>query len=186
AWHKVAEGMKLYAEENGLGEQWEDVMALVRDRLKVQKLRAEMFTQEPEVNNLSSRPAYGPLIRVGAVVYGPTNEIGVVSLFCAIAEELGFLILKMQTGFPDCEAMRVVEGGRMKPVKIEFEHESRNFLLHKHDPAACDLIVCWEHNWPECPLEVLELKSAVERLAEKRERCPQCKKLRMKMGKEDL
>ena len=34
----------------------------------------------------------------------------------------------------------------------------------RHDPAACDLIVCWEHNWPECPLEVIELRSVVDRL----------------------
>jgi hypothetical protein len=27
-----------------------------------------------------------------------------------------------------------------------------------HDLKGCDMIVCWEHNWPECPLEVLELK----------------------------
>ena len=27
--------------------------------------------------------------------------------------------------------------------------------------TKCDLIVCWEHNWPECPLEVIELKSLV-------------------------
>lgn len=178
AWHKVAEGMKLYAEENGLAQEWEDVLRMVRERLKIQKLRAEMFTQENEVDNLSERPVYGPLIRVGAMVYGPTNEIGVVGLFCAVAEELGFFILRMQTSFPDCEAMRVVEDGRLKPVKIEFEKESRNFLLHKHDPVGCDLIVCWEHNWPEAPVEVLELKSAVERLAEKRERCPHCKRVK--------
>jgi len=24
--------------------------------------------------------------------------------------------------------------------------------------------VCWINNWPECPLEVIELKSVVERL----------------------
>jgi hypothetical protein len=30
-----------------------------------------------------------------------------------------------------------------------------------HDPKGCDLIVCWEHNWPECPLEVLELRAIV-------------------------
>ena len=29
--------------------------------------------------------------------------------------------------------------------------------MHSLDDA--DLIVCWTHNWPECPLEVLELKS---------------------------
>jgi hypothetical protein len=46
-------------------------------------------------------------------------------------------------------------------VKIEFELESRNFLRHMHDPAKCDIIVCWEHNWPECPLEVIELKKMV-------------------------
>jgi hypothetical protein len=23
------------------------------------------------------------------------------------------------------------------------------------------VIVCWEHNWPECPIEVIELRSLV-------------------------
>ena len=31
-----------------------------------------------------------------------------------------------------------------------------------HDPAKADIIVCWEHNWPECPLEVIELKKLVK------------------------
>jgi hypothetical protein len=77
-----------------------------------------------------------------------------------MTERLGFLVLRVQTGFPDCEAMRVV-GGRLRPVKIEFELESRNFLRHMHDPAGCDLIICWEHNWPECPIEVIELSALI-------------------------
>jgi len=24
---------------------------------------------------------------------------------------------------------------------------------------GCDLIVCWVHNWPECPVEVIELST---------------------------
>jgi hypothetical protein len=44
-------------------------------------------------------------------------------------------------------------------VKIEFEKESRNFLRHGHLPSGCDLIVCWVHNWPECPVEVIELST---------------------------
>ena len=74
---------------------------------------------------------------------------------------LGFLVLRIQTEFPDCEAMRVVGENRLQRVKIECEYESRNFLKHMHEPTGCDLIVCWEHNWPECPLEVVELKTAV-------------------------
>jgi hypothetical protein len=46
-------------------------------------------------------------------------------------------------------------------VKIEFEQESRNFLKHMHLASECDLIVCWKHNWPECPLEVIELRTAL-------------------------
>jgi hypothetical protein len=50
---------------------------------------------------------------------------------------------------------------RWIPKKIEFENESRNFLTHMHSLDGADLIVCWTHNWPECPLEVLELKSII-------------------------
>ena len=91
----------------------------------------------------------------------PTNELGVVYLFGSLAAGLGFMVLRMQAEFPDCEAMRRVEGGRCQWVRIEFEHESRNFLKHMHDASRCDLIVCWEHNWPECPLEVLELRGKI-------------------------
>ena len=27
-----------------------------------------------------------------------------------------------------------------------------------HEASRCDMIVCWEHNWAEYPLEVVELK----------------------------
>jgi hypothetical protein len=46
-------------------------------------------------------------------------------------------------------------------VRIEFEYLSRNFLKHRHRVDKCDIIVCWIHNWPECPLEVLELRKVV-------------------------
>ena len=48
----------------------------------------------------------------------------------------------------------------MRDTIIEFEATSRNFDIHKHDPKKCNLIVCWEHNWKQCPrnIEVLELK----------------------------
>jgi len=39
-------------------------------------------------------------------------------------------------------------------------------LLHGHEWSECDLIVCWEHNWPECPVEVIELKKELERMVE--------------------
>lgn len=107
------------------------------------------------------RAIYGPVMRPYPLICGPVNEMGVVFLFGARAEELGFLVLRIQTEFPDCEALRMIDDERCERVKIEFEHESRNFLKHMHEARECDLIVCWKHNWPECPIEVLELRSAL-------------------------
>ena len=95
----------------------------------------------------------------------PMNEQGVIFLFGAVARKLGFAVIQIQAGYPDCEAFREVEPGRWQWVRIEFEYESRNFLGHGHAPEKCDLIVCWSHNWEESPLEVLELKSAMKQIS---------------------
>ena len=95
------------------------------------------------------------------MVHAPTNEMGVVLAFGAFADPLGFGVETVNTAFPDCTAKRRVADGRWRAVRIEFEFRSRNFRDHRHDPAECDLIACWEHDWPDAPVEVLGLKSAV-------------------------
>ena len=99
-----------------------------------------------------------------AMARAPVNENGVVILFGMVAEELGYSIELMNAGFPDCEASRRVVGNRWERVRLEYEHRSRNFLAHGHDAARCDVLVCWDHNWPECPIEVLELSKIVKTL----------------------
>ena len=120
-------------------------------------------TAEPEGagKKLPAKGAYGRLMLYGPMVCAPTNEQGVLFLFGAMAEKLGFALLKIGTSFPDCEVFRVVDGDRLERVKAEIEYESRNFLKHMHDVNGCELIICWRHNWPECPLPVIELRSAI-------------------------
>ena len=106
---------------------------------------------------------YGRLMRYGPMVCAPTNEQGALFLFGAMAERLGFALLKIGTSFPDCEVFRVVDGDRLERIKAEIEYESRNFLKHMHDVKGCELIICWRHNWPECPLPVIELRSEINK-----------------------
>ncbi len=113
------------------------------------------------VRVLADRPTYGPSLVPAALAHGPVNELGVIYLFGMLASQLGFVVMRIQKEFPDCEAMRRVEGGRWQRVRVEFEFESLNFLKHLHQAEDCDLIVCWEHNWEECPLEVVELRKAL-------------------------
>jgi len=113
---------------------------------------------------LPDRPIYGPPMVTGPLACGPTNENGVIYLFGSLALQLGFVVMKVQTEFPDCEALRHIGDNRWQHVRIEFEYESRNFLKHMHDPKGCDAIVCWEDNWRECPVEVIELSEVVKQL----------------------
>ena len=106
---------------------------------------------------------YGAPLHLPGMAHAPINEAGVLCLFAMLAVDLGFRVLHTQSEFPDCEALRRVDKGRWQRLWIEFEFESRNFQLHLHDAKQCDLIVCWKHNWPECPLRVLELQSIVEK-----------------------
>lgn len=127
--------------------------------------KAELAVEHPghQFSRSSSPNVYGDFVNFRGLQHAPVNEQGVVFLFGMICRELGYVIEIVKPGFPDCEAKRRISGkpGKWQRVRIEFEFESRNFRAHGHDPDQCDLIVCWENNWPECPLEILELKKAI-------------------------
>ncbi len=114
----------------------------------------------------ASRHLYGERIDFRGLHHAPVNEQGVVFLFGMVARELGYVVESLRPDFPDCEAKRLVarQPERWQRVQIEFEFRSRSFRDHGHDPKRCDLIVCWEHDWPECPVEVLVLKEAIRSL----------------------
>lgn len=106
---------------------------------------------------------YGAPISFRGLRHAPINEQGVVYLFGMVSYELGFLVEAIHTSFPDCDAKRCIDqrANRWERVRIEFEYRSRNFKDHGHDPASCDVIVCWLHDWNDCPVEVIELSELI-------------------------
>ncbi|MCY2929105.1 MAG: hypothetical protein NTV86_06345 [Planctomycetota bacterium] len=109
---------------------------------------------------------HGAVLGFRAFAYKPTYEMEVVSMFSVVAEELGFEIVCQRGEFPDCEAQRRIPGRRKRYKKclIEFELDSSDFRPHGHSPKGCDLIVCWKHDWEQCPVEVLELRETIKSL----------------------
>ena len=181
-WSSLPQVFRNFAESK---PEWADVVALLppsAPRGPVPK--ADRHRQRP-INNspsaappretcharLRERPIYGNPTQFRWFRHEPVNEQGVVLLFGMLAKDLGYTIEAVQKGFPDCEAMRQVAPERWQRVDIEFEFESRNFRDHGHPLTGCDVIVCWRHNWDECPqgIEVVELSSVIKSLAESRE-----------------
>ncbi|HKD79429.1 MAG TPA: hypothetical protein VKH81_07020 [Candidatus Angelobacter sp.] len=156
-WRQVPSSMLAYAEREGLTDEWEDVLEVVKashagawgERMPATRGGGKL---------LRDRPTFGPPMMQSGMACGPENENGVLFLFGMLAWRLGFVVKKIQLPFPDCLALRRVDEQTWQEVRIEIEYESRNFLRHNHPPRGCDLIVCWIHNWPESPVEVVELR----------------------------
>lgn len=104
----------------------------------------------------------GGILGVRGIVYEPINEQGVILLFAALCHDLGFMIEAIRSAFPDALLRRRNAKGTWNSCRAEFEFKSSSFRLHKHDPKQCDLIICWEHDWQDCPKEVICLKEKVK------------------------
>jgi Homing endonuclease associated repeat len=168
SWKRVPHMMLEYAREQGLEKKWPDVAAMARAEKELSWPAKESLWPGFEASRwdvFTNRPVYGTPIHQGPLAHTPTNEMGVVYLFGAMARELGYVVTLLQAEFPACEALRQVKQDRWQRVRIEFEYESRNFVQHGHDTKGCDMIVCWSHNWEGCPVEVVELKKEIAKIA---------------------
>lgn len=110
------------------------------------------------------RSIVGEPINFRGMRFAPVNEQGVVYLFGMVSQELGFLVESVRIKYPDCEGKRCCDKVQnlWEHIYIEFEYKSSNFVEHGHDVDDCDIIVCWIHDWDECPIEVLELRKAIQ------------------------
>lgn len=89
----------------------------------------------------------------------PGNELGVLALFAQRCQRDGWEIVSVQVGFPD---LVIREGTTGKEYKAELEYNATNFKAHRHDPRKCDLIICWENDWPDCPMTIWALSGKQE------------------------
>jgi len=135
-------------------------------------MKATLRKPEPAVGGyrdlkrVRHRNVVGKLINFRGLVYAPVNENGVIFLFGKMAADLNMYVETIRPGYPDCVAKRYIGKGKWEELRIEFEFRSSDFERHGHHPADCDTIVCWNHDWKDCPthIEVLELQSILPEL----------------------
>lgn len=175
-WLQVPRAFRRFARQQEIESLWPDVLQMITARdfqanraLRLQSVEVSRTrTGAPLLQRKlrADRPVYGAALRVPGLAREPVNEAGVIYLFGMVAHQLGFLVERIQPGFPDCEALHEVEPGKWQRLRIEFEYASRNFARHRHRQQECDAIVCWVHDWTECPaaLDVIELRRIVKSL----------------------
>jgi hypothetical protein len=135
----------------------------------IDKQQIKLIPQTIKPKTTKKKPGFlGEPVHFRGLNFAPANEKGVACLFGMIAHELGFAVEAFRTESPEWEGKRCLDtsNNTWEQVKVDFEFKSSDF--NKYDPAEndSDLIVCWNHDWEECPIEVLELKSVIVLLEE--------------------
>ena len=110
----------------------------------------------------------GEVIDFRGLTFAPINEQGVVFLFSKINDDIGIKIEEIKEHFPDAVGRRF-NGRAWVRETIEFQFKSSEYQRDHHpikEGEAANIIVCWEHDWNECPkyIEVIELKSLIKEL----------------------
>jgi hypothetical protein len=120
-------------------------------------------------DGLANDENLGEPIDLGVMNYAPTSEQGVVALFSHAMSRINhheFVKIEfIRLGFPDACAIEKV-GNTYSRKFIEFEFKASRFKEHINKPIhrniKCDYVVCWENDFPTCPIEVIELKKDIK------------------------
>ena len=170
-WYKACgaqPGDIVTAEEVRPGELYRLRIAAARPQAAEEKISSRSF-RTPEADFGKSKKTgridsvTGEPINFRGLVYAPANEAGVVLLFGMVYQELGLYVESVQAAFPDA-VIRRFNGRAWVRELVEFEYASANFRNQRHPADKCDIIVCWRHNWKNCPLEVCDLSQFVKTL----------------------
>lgn len=132
------------------------------DALRIKELSISV-DDEPDLDDVVGEP-----MELSVMRWTPTNEMGVVALFIEFRKELGFpLIEVIRTKFPDAAVFQSSSKGYIRRY-IEFEFKSSGFKTHLKSKRTCHYVVCWEHDWKECPTPVIELKKEILQILSKK------------------
>jgi hypothetical protein len=142
------------------GVKFEEITWPFKDKEGIQTF-TQSFTKP--FGSVEEADVVGEPINFRGMVYAPLNEAGMILLFARVMDDLGIIYESSPPDFPDMIGRRKA-GDKWQRVRIEFEYKSSNFKQHGHQLSKCDIIVCWEHDWPDCPIEVIELRDVIRRL----------------------
>ena len=95
--------------------------------------------------------------------YAPVDTRGVIYIFGLVSEELSYIVESFSVDrlcFAGKRNMSMKKE-KLEAVNIGFTLNSSDLKSSGHLTKNCQLLVCWKHEWKECPVEVLELSSVL-------------------------
>jgi hypothetical protein len=146
---------------NSYVESEDDHFRVSEDLLQSEQV-AIAVDDEADIDDVVGEPMELQVMR-----WTPTNEMGVVALFIEFRKQLGFPIIEViRVRFPDAAVFESSSKGYVRKY-IEFEFKSSGYKAHLKSKRKCHYVVCWENDWKDCPIPVIELKREIPAILSK-------------------
>lgn len=138
-------------------ESGEDYFLIEEEEFDVTEISVSI-DDEAELEEVVGEPMELEVMR-----WAPTNEMGVIALFTEFRKKLGFPIIEIiRSQFPDAVVFESTSKGYRRRY-IEFEFRSSGYKSHLKSKRNCHYVICWQHDWKECPIQVIELKNKCQK-----------------------
>jgi len=105
----------------------------------------------------------GNVLNFRGIKYAPVDTRGVIYIFGLLSEELSYIVESFGEDKLCFSGKRnlSLEKEKWESVNIGFTLNSSDLKGSGRLTKKCQLLVCWKHEWKECPVEVLELSSVL-------------------------
>jgi len=110
------------------------------------------------------RSIVGDLIGKHSIIYAPVNKAGVMFMFSRLLDEFDMLIEEIAADssyiIARCCIDNYNDNKHWERVKVLFALKSSD--LNNGSQIDSELLICWSHDWLDCPLKTFGLKSLFE------------------------
>jgi len=110
--------------------------------------------------------ARGKSLDFRGLKFAPIDTWGVIFVFGLVCEELNFIVESFGEDKYCFSGKRNLssETEKWEAVNLGFALNSLDMKKSDRVTKSCELLVCWENGWEDCPVEVLELSTTLKRL----------------------
>ncbi len=121
----------------------------------------------PETSNPAVlKSEKGKPLNFRGIKFPPIDTRGVIFMFGLVCEELNFVVesFGLDRYCFSGKRNKSSESEKWEAVNIGFVLNSLDLKKNDRTMKNCELLVCWENGWKDCPVEVLELSTTLKRL----------------------
>lgn len=105
----------------------------------------------------------GDLVGKRGIVYAPINRAGVLLIFARLLDEFDMLI---EETAEDCRYVIVRRRVDLGWERLTVGLACKSSEIKNWTDFQGDMVICWNHDWPDCPVKPFELKSLFDNQSE--------------------